>query len=236
MGGENNSLIKQHQFKTAVLVFSRSQEAESNYKPFLKSSNAATKLNTLILNKVDSLGVDYYHFTEKEQQGDTFGDRISHAIAEVFEKGYDHVLTVGNDSLGLTKKHLRTAILAMDRGEIALGPSYDGGFYLLGLHKNQFNKEDICSLSWNTPAVYKEIKAYTSNIQATVFTLPYLYDLDTKADISKNIATLSSSSMSALHILQSLNHISDVQNDYILAKAYKTQVSTYYNKGSPIGL
>lgn len=229
-------MSKKYSSKTAILIFSRSQEAESNYKPFLKTSNAAKKLNTLILNKVDSLGVDYYHFTEKEQQGDTFGDRISHAIAAIFEKGYDHVLTVGNDSLGLTKQHLRTAISAMDRGEIALGPSYDGGFYLLGLHKNQFNKENICSLSWNTASVYKEIKAYIFNIQATVFTLPYLYDLDTKADIYKNTATLSSNSMSALHILQSLNHIPDAEDHYILAKAYKTQFCTFYNKGSPIGL
>lgn len=227
---------KIHPSKTAILIFSLSNEAENKRKPFLKKNNTALKLNTLVLNKVASLGVDYYHFTEKEQHGDTFGERITQSIASVFNKGYEQVLTIGNDSLSLTKDHLRKAIKAMDRGEIALGPSYDGGFYLLGLNKNQFKEEFFNSLSWNSATLCKEIRTYTDLLNTAAYLLPYLYDLDNSADIRKNKATLSAMMVSALGILQELEGLLNEVSAYILAKAYKTKVSTYYNKGSPVGL
>lgn len=229
-------MIKEQLSTTAILIFSLSQEAENQQKPFLKRNNAARKLNTLVLRKVASLGVDYYHFTEKEQQGETFGERMTQAMASVFDKGYDQVLTIGNDSLGLTKKHLRNAITAMDRGEIALGPSYDGGFYLLGLHKSQFQEKIFRSLSWKTATLCQEIQAYTLSYNSTAYLLPYLYDLDSRADIRNNRATLSVVMAAALGILQSLEQFVEEGCVHILAKAYKTQVSTFYNKGSPIGL
>jgi len=124
----------------------------------------------------------------------------------------------------------------MDRGEIALGPSYDGGFYLLGIHKSQFQKEVFNSLSWNSATLCKEIRTYTDSLHTAAYLLPYLYDLDSSADIRKNKATLSAMMVSAMRILQELEGFLNKVSAYILAKAYKTQVSTYYNKGSPIGL
>ena len=217
------------------MIFSLSEEAENQHKPFLTRNNTASKLNTLVLDKVASLGVDYYHLTEKEQQGDTFGDRITQAIASIFNKGYNKVLTIGNDSLKLSKTHLRNAITAMDRGEIAVGPSYDGGFYLLGLNKNQFKEEIFNSLSWNKATLCKEIRSYIDALHTDTYLLPYLYDLDSRADIRNNKATLSVLMVAAMHILQELEELLTEVGVPLLAKAYKTTVSTYYNKGSPIG-
>ena len=194
----------------------------------------AKELNTLVLSKVKSLGVDYFHFTEEQQQGYTFGERITSAIATVFDKGYDHVLTIGNDTVSLEKAHLRKAIKAMHNGEVAVGPSYDGGFYLLGLHKDQFNLEQLRSFTWQSSGLYKEVQAYVKAIEATALALPYLYDLDTTSDISKNLATHSVTNLRALRILQQLLWVIYDCGELILAKAKKITPSNYHNKGSPL--
>jgi hypothetical protein len=40
----------------------------------------------------------YFISDESTQQGDSFGDKLSHAIQSVLDRGYDKVIVLGNDS------------------------------------------------------------------------------------------------------------------------------------------
>ena len=220
--------------KTAILIFSLSQEAENLRKPFLQKKDTVSKLNALIKEKVSSLGVDYFHYTEKDQKGNNFGERYVNTVSEIFKKGYDNVITVGNDTLGLEKKHLLAAIESVENNQIPVGPSYDGGFYLLGLRKDQFNAADFLSLSWESSTLYKELKTLLSEKEITTATLPYLYDLDEELDISKNIASLSFLKIEALKLLQNLQVVILKVSKYILQKFKEASLNHLYNKGPPL--
>ena len=220
--------------KTAILIFSLSEEAEKISKPFLQQNGGLKNLNSLIKRKVDTIGVDYFHYTEEYQKGDTFGKRIVNTIAAIFDKGYDHVITVGNDSLGLEKAHLRSAITEVENKKVVVGPSHDGGFYLLGLHKDQFDPELFLSLSWKTSKLYKELQTLLSKKEAVEYTLPYLYDLDEYHDISRNIAALSILKIEAIKWLQNLILVVFGDYKYLVLKIKKGSISTLFNKGSPI--
>lgn len=220
--------------KTAILIFSLSQEAENLRKPFLQKKDTVSKLNALIKEKVSSLDVDYFHYTEKDQKGNNFGERYVNTVSEIFKKGYDNVITVGNDTLGLEKKHLLAAIESVENNQIPVGPSYDGGFYLLGLRKDQFNAADFLSLSWESSTLYKELKTLLSEKEITTATLPCLYDLDEELDISKNIASLSFLKIKALKLLQNLQVVILKVSKYILQKFKEASLNHLYNKGPPL--
>lgn len=220
--------------KTAILIFSLSQEAENINKPFLQKSNTVTALNSFVIDKASRLDVDYFHCTEEYQEGETFGTRITNAIAATFKKGYEYVITVGNDSLGLTKRHLRNAITAVHNNKVAIGPSYDGGFYLLGLHKDHFNETSFLSLSWKTSRLYSDLGKLFQKINATEYRLPVLQDLDSYKDIFKNIALLSVKSIQVIRLLQKLLSVIFVGFKNIFAKAKKSTLHPLFNKGSPL--
>ncbi|WP_373941558.1 DUF2064 domain-containing protein [Polaribacter sejongensis] len=220
--------------KTAILIFSLSQEAENLRKPFLQKKDTASKLNALIKEKVSSLGVDYFHYTEKHQKGNNFGERYVNTVSDIFKKGYTNVITVGNDTLGLEKKHLRAAIESVENNQILVGPSYDGGFYLLGIRKDQFKASEFLSLPWESSTLYKELKTLLSEKEITTATLPYLYDLDEELDISKNIAALSFLKIKALKVLQNLQVVILKVNKYILQKFKEASLNHLYNKGPPL--
>jgi len=227
-------LINSLHSKTAILIFSLSQEAENINKPFLKRENVATALNSIIVDKVSGLNVDYFHYTEQNQKGDTFAERITNAIAATFDKGYDYVVTVGNDSLGLQKKHLRNAITEVHNKKVVVGPSYDGGFYLLGLHKDQFDVTSFLSLSWKSSRLYSDLGQLFQEISATEYNLPALHDLDSFKDIVRNITALSIKNVKAIQLLQKLLTKILKRSEHVFAKAQKSISQAPFNKGSPV--
>ncbi len=69
-----------------------------------------------------------------EQRGSGFGDRLERALAEACARGASSILVVGADVPGLTAEHLRDAAAALDGApeRVVVGPSPDGGCYLIG--------------------------------------------------------------------------------------------------------
>ena len=65
-------------------------------------------LNRHTIRQIEHSGLDYFHFTEKEQEGGDFGERFIHAIQSVFNKGYEYIITLGNDTPQLRTKHIRS--------------------------------------------------------------------------------------------------------------------------------
>jgi hypothetical protein len=67
------------------------------------------------------------------QEGADFGSRLEGAMLGAFERGAGPLLIVGTDVPGLAPRHLgrALALLAEDPDRVVLGPSPDGGLYLL---------------------------------------------------------------------------------------------------------
>jgi uncharacterized protein len=107
-----------------------------------------------------------------------FGDCLLRAITAQFERGHTGAVVLNSDSPTLpTSLLVETAQLLAEPGERAvLGPSTDGGYYLLGLkqpHARLF--EDI---DWSTERVARQTLERAREIGLSVHILPAWYDVD----------------------------------------------------------
>ncbi len=93
--------------------------------------------------------------------------RITTALAEVFEKGYESVLVVGNDSPDLSRNDLENAITRLEGGHNVLGPSTDGGAYLIGVQKTFFRAEEWEELPWCTTQLFQSLQEVLFKAGAT---------------------------------------------------------------------
>lgn len=66
------------------------------------------------------------------QEGNGLGAKMDHAIRHVLELGYDAVVLTGADLPMMDSAHLSSGFAALEHADIALGPTPDGGYYLIG--------------------------------------------------------------------------------------------------------
>jgi len=107
-----------------------------------------------------------------------FGDCLFHTIREILARGHDGAVVLNADSPTLPSAFLvETAeVLARPGDRAVLGPSSDGGYYLLGLkfaHRRMF--EDI---TWSTERVAEQSLARAREVGLDVHMLPAWYDVD----------------------------------------------------------
>ena len=107
-----------------------------------------------------------------------FGDCLFHAIEEILARGHGSAVVLNSDSPTLPTALLieTAAALARPGDRAVLGPSSDGGYYLLGLkaaHRRMF--EDI---AWSTARVAEQTLQRAREINLEVHTLPPWYDID----------------------------------------------------------
>ena len=168
--------------KTAILVFAQSAEEEILHKNIGNSHALFEELNSQILREVKKTGLPFFLISEKLQKGQTFGERFANAIEYVFDKGFKKIITVGNDSPELKVSHIKIALNALNNGENVLGPSKDGGFYLMGIDKSCFEKEDFIELPWQKQSLLGSILEYFDNYDSQIFKLNCLQDIDSVLD------------------------------------------------------
>jgi rSAM/selenodomain-associated transferase 1 len=67
-----------------------------------------------------------------EQEGDDLGERQSKALDYAFRNGYERAVIIGTDCVTLKRSDIERALSALDEVDLVLGPSEDGGYYLVG--------------------------------------------------------------------------------------------------------
>ncbi len=69
------------------------------------------------------------------QRGNTLGERIHHALERLRMIGYDRQLVLGTDSPTLPIEFLQRAVDELAKSDCALGPTWHGGYYLVGVRR-----------------------------------------------------------------------------------------------------
>lgn len=164
--------------KTAILVFANSPEVDAQRKGIQHGEKLFEQLNQNLIQKVKRSRLPYFITTEKTQKGKNFGERFYNAISDVFESGYQQVITIGNDTPQLLTQHILKAHQALNQNNTILGPSVDGGFYILGIHKNTFDDLDFKNLAWQTSKLFNQIKSALIGLQNNVLCLETFNDMD----------------------------------------------------------
>ena len=134
------------------------------------------------------------------QQGSDLGERMSHFFRAIFANlaspfanlaspGKDHVVVIGSDSPTLPNSILDQAFDALQKKEVVIGPSDDGGYYLIGM------RADVTSLfegiDWSTEHVFAQTMQRIESAGVTYHRLPSFSDIDDIGDLNRLLHQLS---------------------------------------------
>ncbi|MFN6074429.1 MAG: TIGR04282 family arsenosugar biosynthesis glycosyltransferase [Fluviicola sp.] len=147
---------------------------------------------------IEPLGFDtsvyFSHFDEKnvlwdyastsiQTQDPDLGIRMYDAIKHELEKGYTKVILIGTDFLDFQKELIEDAFNQLDQNDYVFGPTYDGGYYLVGCKK--VHSEVFLDKIWSTETVLIEAIDELEKLKLTVGFTEKINDIDTEEDLGK---------------------------------------------------
>jgi rSAM/selenodomain-associated transferase 1 len=117
------------------------------------------------------------------QRGDGLGAALTDAFQSHLGAGFGRVVLIGSDNPTLPPSRLAEADRALDEHDLVLGPSADGGYYLIGMdrpHPGVFE-----GITWSTSVVYQQTLARAEALGLRVASIQEWYDVDTAADLER---------------------------------------------------
>ncbi|MYG39569.1 MAG: glycosyltransferase [Nitrospira sp. SB0677_bin_15] len=191
----------------AIIIFAKAPvpgEVKTRMCPPLTPDEAASLHGSLVMDAVErtrslrgvdiflacSPGMDHPFFQTLvarhrirlcDQVGADLGQRMNHALTAVFNRGYAHALLVGTDVPNLGTRHYEHAKSLLETTDVVLGPTKDGGYYLVGAkHPIPALFADI---PWSTGEVFAQSRARADRAGLVVGLLDPESDLDTFDDV-----------------------------------------------------
>lgn len=116
-----------------------------------------------------------------EQVGEDLGARMAHAFQSALGTPYRSALIIGTDIPGITVPLMTTACKSLHDHDLVLGPTVDGGYYLIGLRSPV--PELFAGIPWSTDIVCSLTQEKAQALKLSVKILPMLRDLDTMEDL-----------------------------------------------------
>ncbi len=118
------------------------------------------------------------------QRGDAFGERLLAAAEDILACGFGAVCLIDSDSPTLPATALQDAVVELARpgDRVVLGPSDDGGYYLIGL--KQAHAAPFERITWSTASVYPETVERVREAGIELVELPLWYDVDDAATLA----------------------------------------------------
>ena len=118
------------------------------------------------------------------QRGDGFGERLLGAAEDILAIGYGAVCLIDSDSPTVPRAAFESAVEALARpgDRVVLGPSHDGGYYLIGL--KQAHAAPFERITWSTGSVLEETVERCREAGLEVLLLPTWYDVDDGATLA----------------------------------------------------
>lgn len=117
------------------------------------------------------------------QRGETLGDRLADVFRQTFLDGVQGAVALGADHPHLPRRYLEMAVSALQRSrnQVVLGPTEDGGYYLIGLSRP--HPELFRDLPWSRPELLDATCARARRLGLVVHLLPIWFDLDRPEDL-----------------------------------------------------
>jgi rSAM/selenodomain-associated transferase 1 len=124
-------------------------------------------------------------FSLLPQRGDKFGERLYFAVEDLFKCGFESVCLIDSDSPTVPAENFAESVelLSASEDRVVLGPSDDGGYYLIGVkkpHRHLFEQID-----WSTERVLNQTMRRATEIGIEVKLLPSEYDVDDDASLRR---------------------------------------------------
>jgi rSAM/selenodomain-associated transferase 1 len=117
------------------------------------------------------------------QRGKELGERMKHVFEDLFGAGHRNIVIIGSDIPVFPVGFLRQAFADLDEAgqRVVLGPSRDGGYYLIGL--GRLVPEIFTDIPWGTGRVLLDTAEKLFRLGVEVLRLPVWFDVDTIEDL-----------------------------------------------------
>jgi rSAM/selenodomain-associated transferase 1 len=113
--------------------------------------------------------------TAAQCEGD-LGTRMQDFFQRCFAAGNRRVVLIGSDSPTLPTQYVRQAFDLLESRAVVLGPSEDGGYYLVGARGR--TPPIFAEIAWSTPGVWRQTVRCLKQAGISFGTLPTWYDVD----------------------------------------------------------
>jgi uncharacterized protein len=122
-------------------------------------------------------------FALMAQRGDDLGERLINLFVDLLGPGRAGAMAIDSDSPTLPMRYVAEAARVLERREadVVVGPSDDGGYYLVGLHAPEPTLFE--AMPWSTERVLTETLERARRRGLRVHLLPSWFDVDTEADL-----------------------------------------------------
>lgn len=153
----------------------------------LKTARQLSDLETVVFWDCEEEALPFlaerYRCSSRHQIPGDLGQRMQGAFEEMFKDGFMLCCIIGSDAPDLPAAYILQAyrLLEAPQADVVLGPSLDGGYYLLGLR--QVWEQLFVNISWSTAEVLEQSVAAAQGSGLTTALLPEWQDIDTLEDL-----------------------------------------------------
>ena len=137
------------------------------------------------------------------QQGDELGERLLYAFDWCNRQGFQRTILIGSDTPHISRDIINAATKALD-DDIVLGPSEDGGYYLIGM---DVPYDVFSGIPMSTSEVRERTIAAAHRLGLKVHLLETLLDVDEYSDLQRLAALLEKNSDLAPITADHLTHM-----------------------------
>jgi hypothetical protein len=117
------------------------------------------------------------------QRGNSLGERLDNLLTAMLADGLQRAVVVDSDSPTLPSDYISLAFERLNAVDVVLGPTLDGGYYLIGMKRPQPHL--LRQVKMSTPHVLTDTVELAEISGLTVSLLPTWYDIDTIGDLQK---------------------------------------------------
>jgi uncharacterized protein len=119
------------------------------------------------------------------QRGEGFGERLLFAAEDLFRLGFTSVCLINSDSPTVPSQVFVDAVenLARSGDRVVLGPSDDGGYYLIGLKK--LHRRLFQEIDWSTEKVLQQTMDRARTLNLDVHLLQSWFDVDDRMSLQR---------------------------------------------------
>ncbi|MBR4197023.1 MAG: TIGR04282 family arsenosugar biosynthesis glycosyltransferase [Synergistaceae bacterium] len=120
-------------------------------------------------------------FILRKQEGENLGERMRNAMRDIFALRYKRAVIIGSDIPSVKAENIARAFGSLNDSDAVIGPSSDGGYWLIGMRK--FIPEAFGISSWGNSSVLAETVRTLAGLGISCGTADTLDDLDTPEDV-----------------------------------------------------
>jgi rSAM/selenodomain-associated transferase 1 len=173
IGSENAALLYRKMAENTVYNLSKS----SDYRKIIFFDPPERRSDVTHWLKINGLSFI-------AQEGNSLGERMSNAFSHAFSLGAPKAVIVGTDCPQITTETILKAFEKLDTSEVVIGPTYDGGYYLLGF--SRFIPQVFHDIDWSTDLVFDQTMKKLRDNGIKSECLEMLRDVDTAEDLSND--------------------------------------------------